>query len=182
MKGFSFIVIAAFLWALDSIIRYPLLSDGLSAETIVFYEHLVLCLIFSVFFLKNIKNFLNLKVEDILYFIVLGAGGSAIATLAFTQAFTLINPSLVILIQKLQPVVAVILARIVLKETIRPQFLFWAALCVLGAVLISAQDLYEGLKNVDFSNFWETSNIKGYIYTAVAVLGSMDIVFGEVDR
>jgi hypothetical protein len=48
---------------------------------------------------------------------VIGGVGSAIATVAFTESFQFLNPSLVILLQKMQPVVAITLAAIVLALT-----------------------------------------------------------------
>ncbi len=180
MKGLLFIILASFLWALDSLIRYPLLTNGISAEILVFYEHIILCGVFSYFFFVNFKKILSLQLEDIIYFIILGVGGSAIATLAFTKAFIFINPSLVILIQKFQPIVAVILARFVLSEKIRPQFLIWAGICLAGVILIGIEDLLKGLSELDRRSLFEVQSIKGYGLTLVAVLGwGASTVFGK---
>jgi drug/metabolite transporter (DMT)-like permease len=100
---------ACALWAVDTLIRYPL-SSQMSAASIVFYEHLILSVIFSVVFFKSLKSLARPKLSHIIAFVVLGVFGSALGTLAFTRAFMFLNPSIVIILQKFQPVVAVSLA------------------------------------------------------------------------
>lgn len=180
MKGFLLIVLASFLWAMDSLIRYPLLTGGLGADVLVLYEHIILCTVFSFFFLKNFKKLLKIELQDLIYFAILGIGGSAVATLCFTEAFLYINPSLVILIQKFQPIVAVVLARFVLKESIRPQFLIWSGICLAGVFLISFSDLIKGFSELDKSDLFEIKSLKGYGLTLVAVVGwGASTVFGK---
>src|SRR5262249_973977 len=59
-----------------------------------------------------------------------------------------VNPSVAILLQKLQPLIAIALAAIVLKEPLKPLFWLWAALALFGAYLISfpnfVPQLYPG--------------------------------------
>ena len=74
-------------------------------------------------------------------FLVIGGLGSGLGTVAFTQAFGLINPSVVILIQKLQPIVAVSLAALLLGERVGGRFAGWLALCLGGSLLIAWPDL-----------------------------------------
>lgn len=140
MLGFSFIVMACALWAVDTLIRYPL-SGQMSAASIVFYEHLLLSVIFSIVFFKAIGTLKNIKFKHIGAFIVIGIFGSALGTLAFTRAFMFLNPSIVIILQKFQPVIAVILAAFVLKEKINKYFIVWALISLIGAVLISYEDV-----------------------------------------
>jgi len=130
-------------WALDTLIRYPLIRGGLSALHVVFYEHLFLTVIFSIVFFKSLKKIWHAKTSHYFYFFVIGGIGSAFATLAFTRAFTFLNPSLVILLQKFQPLVVIVLARFVLKEQVKRMFMFWAAVCLGGAFLISYEDILQ---------------------------------------
>ena len=53
IMGFIFIIIASILWALDTLIRYPLLFSGVDAARIVFTEHLFLVLIFVPWLLRE---------------------------------------------------------------------------------------------------------------------------------
>ena len=181
MLGIVFVVLAGILWAVDTLIRYPLLFSGVSAERIVFTEHLFLSVIFLPLLLKDAKKIGEIKISTIFYFVVIGVGGSAIGTLAFTKAFILINPSLVILLQKLQPIVAISLASLMLGETIKKEFLFWGAISLVGGFLISSPDIMPGLLNLDFSmNLLSSKAMLGYGLTLLAVvLWGASLVFGK---
>lgn len=179
MLGGLFIVLASTLWALDTLIRYPLLSQ-VSAERIVFTEHLFLVLMFLPYAINHFKKLFDTKISSLIYFFVIGVCGSAIGTLAFTKAFSLINPSLVILLQKLQPVIAISLASIFLKETIKKEFLFWAGICLLGSILISSNDIFPNLSNLDFKVVLSETSMKGYALTLLAVVSwGASTVFGK---
>ena len=170
------------MWAIDTLIRYPLLFGGKAAELIVFSEHAFLCLFFAPIAIKSWQKFWSAKVSHVFYFFVIGGLGSAIATLAFTKAFAMINPSLVILLQKLQPLVAISLAYVVLKERMKTQFFLWAILALCGGILISYQDLMPAIKliiagKVDISS----SAFTGYGLTMVAVFSwGAATVFGKL--
>jgi drug/metabolite transporter (DMT)-like permease len=73
--------------------------------------------------------------------LVIGWGGSALATLLFTTAFAVGNPTVVILLQKTQPLFAIALAAILLRE--RLGWAYWPcfAVAMVGAYLISFGDL-----------------------------------------
>ncbi|MBH46623.1 MAG: EamA family transporter [Halobacteriovorax sp.] len=177
MKGFLFIVAACLLWAVDTLIRYPLLFSGPSAQRIVFTEHLLLTLFLVPIAWKSRAVFWRAQVSHIFWFFIIGAIGSAYATLAFTKAFSLINPSLVILLQKLQPVVAIGLAHVLLGERIRASFLFWALLALFGAFLISSPDILPGLQNVSLIS---DNALYGYGLTLFAVIAwGSSTVFGK---
>jgi len=177
LKGFLFIVAACLLWAVDTLIRYPLLFSGPSAQRIVFTEHLLLTLFLVPIAWKSRAVFWRAQVSHIFWFFIIGAIGSAYATLAFTKAFSLINPSLVILLQKLQPVVAIGLAHVLLGERIRASFLFWALLALFGAFLISSPDILPGLQNVSLIS---DNALYGYGLTLFAVIAwGSSTVFGK---
>ncbi len=181
MVGFFCVVLAGLLWAIDTLIRYPLLGSGVSAEKIVFCEHLFLSMIFIPLLFKETKKIGNIKLSTIIYFMIIGFFGSAIGTLSFTKAFMMINPSLVILLQKLQPIIAITGARIFLGEKFKTPFLFWGFLSLVGGVLISSPDILPGLSNLDFS-FALLSNtaMTGYGLTLVAVFSwGASTVFGK---
>jgi drug/metabolite transporter (DMT)-like permease len=181
MLGIVFVILAGVLWAIDTLIRYPLLFSGVSAERIVFTEHLFLSLIFLPLLLKDAKKIGAIKLSTIFYFIVIGVCGSAIGTLAFTKAFMLINPSLVILLQKLQPVIAISLASILLGEKIKKEFLIWAVIALIGGLLISSTDIMPGLAQLNFSMaLLSQKAIWGYTLALIAVVSwGASTVFGK---
>ncbi len=131
--------------------------------------------------LKDTKRIGSMKLSTISYFIVIGFGGQAIGTLAFTKAFMLINPSLVILLQKLQPIVAISLAHILLGEKIKKEFILWAAVALIGGFLISSVDILPGLSHLDFKvGFLSNKAIWGYTLALIAVgCWGASTVFGK---
>lgn len=170
MRGFLFVIGACCFWAFDSLIRYPLLGEGVSAFNIVLIEHFILSFIFAYSFLKNFNQIAS---KDLLAFLFIGGIGSALATLSFTRAFEYMNPSLVILLQKLQPIVAISLARILLKEKIQAKFLLWAFVCMLGGILIGFEDFYPLWtgRNQWQQFFFKSDIVRGYILVGIAVVG-----------
>jgi drug/metabolite transporter (DMT)-like permease len=181
MLGVFFVILAGLLWAVDTLIRYPLLFGGISAERIVFTEHLFLVLIFLPLLFKDRRVIWQTKISSVFYFIVIGVFGSAIGTLCFTKAFTMINPSLVILLQKLQPVISFTLASFFLGEKMKKPFLCWAGVALLGGLLISSPDILPGLSNFDFKmGFLSQTAMMGYLLTMVAVVSwGASTVFGK---
>jgi drug/metabolite transporter (DMT)-like permease len=167
---------------MDTLIRYPLVERGINPVTIVFYEHIALTVIFSLGLIPAIKRIGELKLADIFSFIIIGGVGSAIATVAFTESFQYLNPSLVILLQKFQPVVAILLSALVLKEEIQKQFLVWASICLIGGLLISSPDIvrFYDLLRSDFSTVTSDGATRGYGLVGVSILGwGATTVFGK---
>ena len=182
MTGILLVILACFFWGLDSLIRYPLVESGINPIHIVFYEHVVLCLLFGWILIPATKRIGELRIGDVFGFLVVGGLGSAIATVAFTESFQYLNPSLVILLQKFQPLVAILLAAIVLKEQIQKQFLIWAFICLIGGLLVSSPDIvrfYHLLLN-DFSKVTSDSALHGYGLVGISVVGwGAATVFGK---
>lgn len=175
------IILATFLWALDTLIRYPLIHQGFSAQSMVFIEHLVLFALFFPRLYKSRFRFWHEQVSTLFYFLIIGGLGSAIATVSFTKAFSLVNPSLVILLQKLQPIVAITLARIFLEEKIKRGFLPWAVVALVGSLLISYNDIFPHLSSLDFSApLLSKGALAGYLLALLAVFSwASATVFGK---
>lgn len=180
MLGVFLVIIAGLLWAIDTLIRYPLLAQ-VSAERIVFTEHLFLVLFFIPLLIKNRSVIWQTKISSIVYFIIIGVFGSAIGTLCFTKAFGMINPSLVILLQKLQPIVSITLASFFLGEKINKLFIAWALVALTGGLLISSPEIFPGLANFDFKlGFLSQTAMMGYLLTMIAVVSwAASTVFGK---
>ncbi len=179
MTGILLIFGACILWALDTLIRYPLLFSGVSPWAIVWFEHLFLVVVMSYWVLPLWRN-KAVDLRAVVAFLVVGGLGSALSTVAFTNAFSLINPSVVILIQKLQPLVAVTLAGLLLKERIDRQFLLWLGICLLGSLMIAAGDLLPALDPANWSGRETRDLLLGYGCTLIAVVGwGAATVFGK---
>ncbi len=130
------VFLAAMLWATDAPFRVFLTSE-LSSNFIVLAEHFVDILIavpILVWVWPELKQ-LNAKAWLAVLFIAIG--GSALASIAFTEAFRYVNPSVAILLQKLQPLLAISLAAAMLRERLHEKFWLWTALALAGAYVIS---------------------------------------------
>lgn len=179
MFKITFIFAAATCWALDSLFRYPLLGQGISPVYIVWLEHLFLVLfllpLVGINFLNRMKQ---ISRNEVLAYIVIGFLGSGLATLAFTQAFSLMNPTLVILLQKLQPFVAHFFALWILKEKTPRFFLVYLLTALGGSILLTVPDFnFYLLQNISMIN---DKTRLGLILTLISILfWGMSTVFGK---
>ena len=174
--SFVFVVLGTLLWSVDTLIRYPLLGT-VGADTMVFIEHLYLVLFFVPILVAKKFSFKKMNVRALISFTIIGMVGSAAATLAFTKAFSMINPSLVILLQKLQPIVAVTLSAVMLKEQINKEFLKYGALAFAGAFAVSFDDIKPLFSSETAA---AAPVLVGYALTLFAVLGwGASTVFGK---
>ncbi len=147
-----FVIIGASLWGVDGIVLRPALY-GLPVPLVVFIESTIVALILSPYFLRQFPSLKALGYKDWLTFFLVALLGGAIGTMAITKALffvNFVNLSVVILIQKLQPIFAITLAAIFLKERLTKIFFFWAALAITGAYFmtfgINLPDLSAGDK------------------------------------
>jgi len=131
---------AALMWSLDAPFR-KFLTQDLPSSTIVLMEHLVIGVLVLVFLFSYLKELKNLEFKEWLAVIFIGLGGSALATIAFTQSFHYLNPSVAILVQKVQPFIAILLAHLILKERLTKHFWLWSLLAVAGAYLVSFPEI-----------------------------------------
>lgn len=130
------VAVAAMLWGTDAIWRTDLLKT-LTAPAIVFWEHVILVTVTGWLIWRGRHSLRALNRGDWLALAVIGIGASALATVLFTQAFKLTNPTTVILLQKTQPLVAISAAALLLKEPLPARFWPLLPVCLAGAYLIS---------------------------------------------
>ncbi len=82
--------------------------------------------------------------------LAVGAGSSALATWLFTLAFGGGDPLTPLVLQKLQPLIAILAARLFLGERIRGRFWFFAVPALIGTWLIAFADpLHIQLKGAE---------------------------------
>jgi len=135
------IAIAAILWATDTPFRLPAVQ-ALNPIQVVLFEHgigLFALIIWAI--LKKRKEVIYLNKKDWLGAILVGGGGSALATVLFSASFHFINPSLTILLQKLQPVLVIFLAYLFLNEKPQKELFIWSVLALFAATVLSFPDL-----------------------------------------
>lgn len=141
------IFFAAMLWATDAPFRLHLTKD-LPSNFIVLGEHFFDILIALPVLFLNWAELKKLDLRSWCAVLIIAFGGSALATVAFTEAFRYVNPSVAILLQKLQPFIAIYLAVAFLRERLPRHFWFWTLFAIAAAYVISFPDfvprLYEG--------------------------------------
>src|SRR5216684_3595659 len=104
-----FVTLAAMLWATEAPFR-KLLALRLPSIAIVFMEHLLIAVCVLPLLLPRVAELKQLGRKDWLSILFVGFGGSALATVLFTQSFHYVSPTVAILLQKLQPLIAIALA------------------------------------------------------------------------
>jgi DME family drug/metabolite transporter len=136
VPGVVLVAIAAALWGLDPILRKPLASST-TATTIVFGEHVVLVLFTLPFLLPALRAVSQAGSRYVAASVGVGAGASAVATILFTDALFHSDFITPVVLQKVQPLVAVIGAAIVLRERPRPRFVWFLLPALLGLWLVN---------------------------------------------
>ena len=121
VPGVVLVSIAAAMWGLDGLIRKPL-AESTSAYTIVFGEHVVLVLVTLPLLVPAIGRALARRPPPTSRpGVAVGAGASAIATILFTKAIFHGDFITVVVLQKVQPLIVVVGAWLVLGEQPRPR-------------------------------------------------------------
>lgn len=133
------VIIAASMWAVDGIVLRPALY-GLPVPLVVFVESSIVAILLLPLLVKNIASLKSLNYKDWLAFFGVSLLGGAVGTMAITKALfyvNFVNLSVVILLQKLQPVFAIWLATVTLKEKLPKEFFLWAGLAIIGAYFMT---------------------------------------------
>lgn len=133
-SGLPLVALGAALWGTDALFRRGLALD-LPATTVVMWEHVVLVLVMLPV-LRRVP-WRTLDRGDWIGLLLIGIGASALATVLFTAAFSYGDPNTPLLLQKLQPFVVIIGARLILGERMTPRFWIWFAAAVFCGWLIT---------------------------------------------
>ena len=130
------VICAALLWSVDGILRQDLHS--ISSLVIVAIEHLLGALIFLPFLFRSTSKIKQLDRKGWISIFWVSFCGGLLGTYFYTKALGYVNYidlSVVVLIQKLQPLFAISLACIVLRERVSKSFIFLASTAILGGYL-----------------------------------------------
>jgi len=142
MKGAAFVCIAASLWGLEGVALIPRLFH-FEVPFVVFILHFIPFVGMSLLFgREEVREARKLPGKDIFYFFLVALFGGALGTLSIVKALFLMefhHLTIVTLLQKLQPVFAVVLARFVLGEKIGKNFLLWSGLALIGGYFLTFQ-------------------------------------------
>ncbi|MGI8416440.1 MAG: DMT family transporter [Nakamurella sp.] len=134
------VALGAALWGTDAFFRRGVLGQAAPA-TVVFAEHLVLVILMLPVLPRAIAAFSRSPVRIRWAIVAIGAGASAVATALFTFAFKISSShgdfTTPVVVQHLQPLIAISLAVVVLKERLRGRFALFVIPCLIGVWLLA---------------------------------------------
>jgi drug/metabolite transporter (DMT)-like permease len=139
LLGALSIVISAVLWGFDGVVLTPRLYN-LDVSYVVFMLHALPFAVLNLFFFKEYKKIRTFTKQDFITFSLIGFFGGSIGTLAIVKALFLMNfhhLTIVVLLQKLQPVFSITLASILLKEKLHKNFIAWASLAIVMSYFLT---------------------------------------------
>jgi drug/metabolite transporter (DMT)-like permease len=139
ITGTIAVSISAILWGFDGVVLTPRLFN-LNVSYVVLILHLIPFLLMNLFLFNQYKQLKNFVRQDFILFAMVAIFGGSIGTMTIVKALFLVNfeqLSVVVLLQKLQPIFAIILARILLKEKIRKHFALWASIAIVASYFLT---------------------------------------------
>lgn len=133
------ISIAAAFWGIDGVVLTPRLYN-LEVAFVVFMLHALAFTIMNTFLFKEYRELKRFTSSDFYTFFLIALFGGAIGTMAMVHALFLVNfekLTIVILLQKLQPIFAIALAVIFLGERMRRYYFIWAGLAIIAGYFLT---------------------------------------------
>lgn len=165
LKGTIAISISAILWGFDGVVLTPRLYN-LDVGYVVFILHLIPFALMNLFLYKQYSNIKLFVRQDYITMFLISLFGGVLGTIAIVKALFLVNfqnLSVVVLLQKLQPIFAILLAAILLKEKIKKNFAIWATLAVIASYFLTF-----GFNLPDFKAGTQTNVIYAALYALLA--------------
>jgi drug/metabolite transporter (DMT)-like permease len=132
------VILAAILWSFDGILRQNLYN--LPSFLIVALEHLIGAIIFFPLLLKGWREVSSLRQRGWISVLWISVCGGILGTFFYTKALSYVNYidlSVVVLLQKFQPIFAIALASVILKEKITARFLSLAVIAIIGGYFVT---------------------------------------------
>lgn len=175
--GAAAIMVAALFWSLDGVFLRPKFYE-LPAALIVFLEHFLGFIVLIPFIFLNWGKIKSINAKDWGALVWVSLFGGLLGTLMITKAFfAAVNGEVtfatVVILQKLQPFFALLMARIVLREKMKSGFYMWAALAILSAFILTF-----GKTGIEFSGLDVFSGAAFFAFLAAFAFGS-STVFGK---
>jgi len=135
------VAVAATMWGADTYFRAQLIGHLKPAQIVVIEDALV-SLFLLAFLLRGIPELRRLDRRGWLAIGLIAVGPQALATLLFTTSFSYGHFAETFVLQQTQPLIAILLAWLILGERRRPWFWPTAALALVGVyMVVFAQDL-----------------------------------------
>ena len=130
--------LGAALWGTESAWRIPL-NDLFDAQVIVFWEHVLILLMFLPILLPRLGEIRKIDAPTWGYLLFSGFAGSAVGTIFFTLALKNGNPTVVNVILNIQPVISTLGAFLLFGDRLTSRFFLYAAIAILAGVFLSVE-------------------------------------------
>ena len=140
--------LGAALWGTESAWRIPL-NDLFDAEVIVFWEHVLILLMFLPILIPQLGELRKIDAPTWGYLLFSGFAGSAVGTIFFTLALKNGNPTVVNVILNIQPVISTLGAFLLFGDRLTPRFFLYAGVAIVAGIFLSVE--YPGLIGVSFA-------------------------------
>ena len=139
--GAGAIMLAALLWSLDGVFIRPKFYI-LPAGLVVFLEHLLGFIVLAPFIILNWQKIRLLRKKDWGAIFWVCFFGGLLGTLMITKAFFAavhgeITFATVVILQKLQPFFALVMAKLILGEKLGKKFYLWAFIAMIAAYFLA---------------------------------------------
>lgn len=174
--GVLLISLSASMWGFDGVVLTPRLA-GLDVKYIVLMLHLIPFVILNIFLFKEYRHLTSFTKKDWLILALIALTGGSFGTIAIVKALIIIHfqpLSVVVLLQKLQPVFAIFLSYLLLKEKLSKRYFIHAPV-----VIIASYFLTFGLARPDVASSPDTIAAAIYAVIAAFCFGSAT-VFGKM--
>ncbi len=172
IKGTIAIGLSAIMWGFDGVVLTPRLYN-LDVGYVVFMLHMIPFLLMNLFLFRQYNELKYFTKQDYITFSLVALFGGAIGTIAIVKALFLVQfqqLTVVVLLQKLQPIFAITLAAILLKEKIKKDFILWASLAIVASYFLTF-----GLRIPDLSADRNTINASLLAVLAAFSFGSSTV-------
>src|SRR5438876_10300632 len=130
--------LGAALWGTESAWRIPL-NNLFDAEVIVFWEHVLILLMFLPLLLPNLGELRKINISTWSYLLSSGFAGSPVGTIFLTLSLKHGNPTVVNVILNIQPVISTLGAFLLFGDRLAPRFFLYAAIAVLAGIFLSVE-------------------------------------------
>jgi drug/metabolite transporter (DMT)-like permease len=127
--------LGAALWGTESAWRIPL-NELFDADVIVFWEHVLILLMFLPILLPNLGELRKIDIRTWGFLIFSGFAGSAVGTIFYTLALKHGNPTVVNVILNIQPVISTLGAVLVFGDRLARWFFLYAAIAIFAGVVL----------------------------------------------
>jgi drug/metabolite transporter (DMT)-like permease len=155
LAGSLAIMLAALFWSIDGLFIRPQFYV-LPAALVVFLEHCLGFIVLSPFVFIYWPKIKSLSHKSWMALGWVSLFGGMIGTIFITKAFFAamageVSFATVVILQKLQPIFALFLARILLKEKLDKKFYAWAAVAIAASYFIAFAKTGLDISNIDWS-------------------------------